>query len=153
LYSLSPYIHLCFNHRAPVPSLPAVRDLTRDGEWSTYDVSVLKKMGGDAHRQDTLYSYHHHQQNSPGWVIFLQLARRGNLPAGCSMYMSFLWFQQSAGATPLWSLWSQPSCPSRAIPFSPTRYRGLSTARQMSGCHQGSPHTLGNEKLRLGVQL
>ncbi len=49
--------------------------------------------------------------------------------------------------------WShQPSCPSSAIPFSPTRYRGLSTARQMSGCHQGS-HTLGNEKLRLGVQL
>ncbi len=26
--------------------LPAVRDLTRDGRWSTYDVSVLKKMGG-----------------------------------------------------------------------------------------------------------
>jgi hypothetical protein len=23
-----------------------VRDLTRDGRWSTYDVSVLKKMGG-----------------------------------------------------------------------------------------------------------
>jgi hypothetical protein len=37
--------------------LPAVRDLTRDGRWSTYDVSVLKKMGGggrDANRQDTL---------------------------------------------------------------------------------------------------
>jgi hypothetical protein len=33
--------------------LPAVRDFTRDGRWSTYDVSVLKKMGGgggDAHR-------------------------------------------------------------------------------------------------------
>jgi hypothetical protein len=26
--------------------LPAVRDFTRDGRWSTYDVSVLKKMGG-----------------------------------------------------------------------------------------------------------
>jgi hypothetical protein len=26
--------------------LPAVRDLTRDGRWSTYNVSVLKKMGG-----------------------------------------------------------------------------------------------------------
>ena len=25
--------------------LPTVRDLTRDGRWSTYDVSVLKKMG------------------------------------------------------------------------------------------------------------
>ncbi len=26
--------------------LPAVRDFTRDGRWSTYDVSVRKKMGG-----------------------------------------------------------------------------------------------------------
>ncbi len=26
--------------------LPSVRDLSRDGRWSTYDVSVLKKMGG-----------------------------------------------------------------------------------------------------------
>jgi hypothetical protein len=26
--------------------LPAVPDLTRHGRWSTYDVSVLKKMGG-----------------------------------------------------------------------------------------------------------
>ncbi len=26
--------------------LSAVRDLTRDGRWSTYDVNVLKKMGG-----------------------------------------------------------------------------------------------------------
>ena len=33
--------------------LPAVRDLTCDGRWSTYDVSELKK-GEDAHRQDTL---------------------------------------------------------------------------------------------------
>ncbi len=28
----------------------------------------------------------HHQQNSAGWVIFLQLARRAALPARCSMY-------------------------------------------------------------------
>jgi hypothetical protein len=34
---------------------------------------------------------YHHQQIWPGWVIFLQLARRGALPARCSMYMSFLW--------------------------------------------------------------
>ncbi len=37
--------------------LPAVRDFTRDGRRSTYDVSVRKKMGGgggDAHKQDTL---------------------------------------------------------------------------------------------------
>jgi hypothetical protein len=26
--------------------LPAVGDLTRDDRWSTYDASVLKKMGG-----------------------------------------------------------------------------------------------------------
>jgi hypothetical protein len=26
--------------------LPGVRDFTRDGRWSTYNVSVLKKMGG-----------------------------------------------------------------------------------------------------------
>ncbi len=30
--------------------LPPVRDLTRDGRWSTYDVSVLKKMGGGGAR-------------------------------------------------------------------------------------------------------
>jgi hypothetical protein len=30
----------------PWAPLPAVRDFTRDGRWSTYDVSVLKKMGG-----------------------------------------------------------------------------------------------------------
>ncbi len=52
--------------------LPAVRDLTRDGRWSTYDVSVLKKMGG---KMRTARTTKPHQQNSPGWVIFLQLAR------------------------------------------------------------------------------
>jgi hypothetical protein len=30
--------------------LPAVRDFTRDGRWSTYDVSVRKKMGGNMRR-------------------------------------------------------------------------------------------------------
>ncbi len=69
--------------------LPAVRDFTRDGRWSTYDVSVRQKMGGEF-AQVTLLSYHL-QQISPGWVIFLQLARRAALPARCSMYMSFLW--------------------------------------------------------------
>ncbi len=43
--------------------LPDVRDFTRDGRWSTYDVSVRKIMGGicavyslirDAHRPVTL---------------------------------------------------------------------------------------------------
>ncbi len=33
--------------------LPAVHDLTRDGRWSTYDVSVLKKMGGGVHTERT----------------------------------------------------------------------------------------------------
>jgi hypothetical protein len=36
--------------------LPAVRDLTRDGRWSTYDVSVRKKMGGGDMRRDRLLS-------------------------------------------------------------------------------------------------
>ncbi len=31
--------------------LPAVRDLTRDGRWTTYDVSVLEKMGGKMRAQ------------------------------------------------------------------------------------------------------
>jgi hypothetical protein len=52
--------------------LPAVRDLTRGGRWSTYDVSVVKKMEGG------------------GGAI---LARLGHFPpvsqAQCSMYMSF----------------------------------------------------------------
>jgi hypothetical protein len=34
--------------------LPAVPDFTRDGRWSTHNVSVRKKIGGgDAHKQDT----------------------------------------------------------------------------------------------------
>jgi hypothetical protein len=78
--------------------LPAVRDLTRAGRWSTYDVSVLKLYSvsfpgrcarmGVGHTLKIL-----HQQNSHGWFIFLQLARQGALPARCSMYMSFLWNQ------------------------------------------------------------
>ncbi len=34
--------YICMGQRP----LPALRDLTHDGRWSTYDVSVLKKMGG-----------------------------------------------------------------------------------------------------------
>jgi hypothetical protein len=48
--------HLCrlvLRHQMPVwnyfvnsfYSVPSVRDFTGDGRWSTYDVSVLKKMG------------------------------------------------------------------------------------------------------------
>jgi hypothetical protein len=46
--------------------------------------------GENAHAQDTLYSYQHHQ-NSPGWVIFLQLARRTALPAQCFILYLFLY--------------------------------------------------------------
>jgi hypothetical protein len=46
--------------------LPAVRDFTREGRWSTYDVSVLKLYNV------SFRGSYHHQQNSPGWVIFLQ---------------------------------------------------------------------------------
>ncbi len=73
--------------------LPAVRDLTRDGRLSTYDESVLKlskvlfreKCGRTEH---PLKPYHH-QQDSPGWVIFLQLARRAAVPARCSILYLF----------------------------------------------------------------
>jgi hypothetical protein len=44
--------------------LPAVRDLARDGRWSTYDVSVLK-LSYVSFRENA-----HSKQNSPGWVIF-----------------------------------------------------------------------------------
>jgi hypothetical protein len=64
--------------------LPAVRDLTRDGRWSTYDVSVRKKMGGIC--AETGYPLKlSSPPNLAGWVIFLQLARRGALPARCSV--------------------------------------------------------------------
>ena len=33
-------------HRMGRRPLPAVRDFTQDGRWSTYDVSVRKKIGG-----------------------------------------------------------------------------------------------------------
>ncbi len=48
----APSIHVPMGRRP----LPAVRDFTRDGRWSTYYVSVCKKMGGGggyAQRQDT----------------------------------------------------------------------------------------------------
>jgi hypothetical protein len=83
--------------------LPPVRDLTCGDSWSTYDESVLKlsKFHSEEypHAWDTLYSYNH-QQNSPGWVIFLQLARRAALPARCSMYISFLWGEGGGGPLP-----------------------------------------------------
>jgi hypothetical protein len=51
--------------------LPAVRDLTRDGRWSTYDVSVLKKMGGGKMRTDRTPSKA---------TITTKLARLGHFP-------------------------------------------------------------------------
>jgi hypothetical protein len=72
-----------------------VRDLTRDGRWRTYDVSVLKlsnvSFRGKCARMETLKRYHH-QQNSPGWVIFLQLARRA------SVLLCICLFSENTGA-------------------------------------------------------
>ncbi len=50
-------------------------DLTPDDSWRTYDESVLKLSKFHSEEYPHLYSYNH-QQNSPSWVIFLQLARR-----------------------------------------------------------------------------
>jgi hypothetical protein len=38
-----------------------------------------------AHMENTLKLLYYHQQNSPGWVIFLKLCRRAALPARCSI--------------------------------------------------------------------
>jgi hypothetical protein len=73
--------------------MPAVRDLTRDGRWSTYDVIVLKKM------REKIRTDRSHRTPSKATITnktrpagsFSSLARRGALPARCSMYMSFLW--------------------------------------------------------------
>jgi hypothetical protein len=50
--------------------LPAVRDCTRDGRWSTYDVNVLKKMGGKMRTDRT-------PSQAP---ITTKLARLGHFP-------------------------------------------------------------------------
>ncbi len=68
--------------------LRALCDLTHDGRWSTYDVSVLKLFNVSFQGKCARIGYHH-QQNSPGWVIFLQLARRAALPVRCSMYIVY----------------------------------------------------------------
>jgi hypothetical protein len=54
------------------PPLPAVRDLTRDGRWSTDDVGVLKKMGGEGRCAQT---GHPPKLPSP-----TKLARLGHFP-------------------------------------------------------------------------
>jgi hypothetical protein len=83
--------------------LPAVRDLTCDRRWSTYDVSVLKPSSvsfrGCVRMGNTL------KLPSPtklaGWVIFLQLARLLPCRPGvlCTLYMSFLWVRHLLGET------------------------------------------------------
>jgi hypothetical protein len=50
--------------------LPAVRDLPRDGRWSTYVVSVLKKMGGRCS-----------QTRNPPKLSPTKLARLGHFPS------------------------------------------------------------------------
>jgi hypothetical protein len=80
----------------PIPHWPlqAVLDLSRDGRWSTYDVSVLKLSnvsfrGKRARMGNTL------KIPSPTKLARLHFppasqAGRLALPARCSMYMSFL---------------------------------------------------------------
>ncbi len=77
--------------------LPAVRDLTRDGRWSTYDESVLNlsTVSKLSFRGKCARTGHPLKLPSPTklarlWVTFLQLARRGALPARGSICMSFL---------------------------------------------------------------
>jgi hypothetical protein len=71
-----------------------VRDLTRDGRLSTCVEGVLKLSkasfwGKCARMGHPLKKSYHHQQNSPGWVIFLQLSRLASLPARCSILYLF----------------------------------------------------------------
>jgi hypothetical protein len=83
--------------------LPAVRDLTHDGIWSTYAIppSLLfpTKNWRSAGNAPQLKLYHH-QQNSPGWVIFLQLAKWASL------------LGQSSSLRPHWFyILSETACP------------------------------------------
>jgi hypothetical protein len=54
--------------------LPAVRDLTRDGRWSTYDVGVLKLFNVSFRRKCA------HLENSLKIPSRTKLARLGNFP-------------------------------------------------------------------------
>jgi hypothetical protein len=77
--------------------MPAVRDIIRDARWSTYDVSVHKLYNvfipGKMRTQGTASKATITKQNSPGRVIFLQLARVRNLRRFFGLlprvYMSF----------------------------------------------------------------
>jgi hypothetical protein len=87
-------IYICLRGKVrliPHWPLPAVCNLTRDGTLcGTYDESKLKLSkvsfrGKCARTGNPLKLSFHHQENSPGWVIFLQLAGRAALPARCSI--------------------------------------------------------------------
>ncbi len=76
--------------------LPAVRDLTRDGRLSTYDVSVLK-LSNVSFREKCARMGHHLKLPSP-----TKLARLGHFPPASQAgrlarpvfyTISFLWFQ------------------------------------------------------------
>ncbi len=77
--------------------MPAVRDLTRDGRWSTYDESVHKLYNviipWEMRTQGTASKATITKQNSPGRVIFLHPARVSNLRRFFGLlprvYMSF----------------------------------------------------------------
>jgi hypothetical protein len=81
--------------------LPAMRDFTRDYRWSTYDMSVLKKMcvgRGGGRCAQTRVLRHPLKLPSPTKLArldhFLPASQAGR-HAGLmfSMYMSFLWYK------------------------------------------------------------
>ncbi len=76
LWRMVRYVHLLTAAGNAIPRwpLPAVRDLARDGRWSTYDESVhnlsnASFRGKCARMENSLNKPS--QQNLPGWVIFL----------------------------------------------------------------------------------
>ncbi len=82
-------ITVCPVHIFPPPTELLVcyqphRQKVMPGQKSIYE-TFLDRTPSKA----TIHGYHD-QQSLPSGVIFLQLARRGALPARCSMYMFFL---------------------------------------------------------------
>ena len=67
--------------------LPAVRDLALDGRWSTYDVSVLKKMGGKMRTDRTPSKATITNKTCPAGSFSSIYPG----PVQCSVYTYFLW--------------------------------------------------------------
>ncbi len=74
--------------------LPAVRDLTRDGRWSTQISKCIQAV--HCFIPEKMRTHGKHSKvtitNKTRPTLFLQLARGAALPAWCSMYVSFLWW-------------------------------------------------------------